>query len=158
MLAVSADEAGVETRLDTWRIRMSKTKAITLACCTLIAGLVCGGWSTGVLFASYVKFTAQGNKAVPYVGTAWNLRDLENLRNGDTNSAIESLESQLDGNLVELWIWNKDTPAGKRDAHLLKLLSKVRDYRTEYPRAKQLPEIERTVAEVLSWGGSKQKP
>jgi len=137
---------------------MSKKKAIILAVCSLIAGLLCGGWGLGFAFVGYLNFTQRAQKAVPYVGAWEDLRALRNLRNGDTNSAIESLESQLDSNLVELWIWHKDTPLEKRDLHLLKLVSEVRDYRTKYPRAKQLPEIEQMVAEVLSWSDSKQRP
>jgi hypothetical protein len=125
---------------------MSKKKAITLAVCSLIVGLVCGGWLYGFGFVSYLKFTSQGQKAAAFVGASQDLRVLKNLRNGDTNSAIESLEVQLDSHLVELWAWNKDTPPGKRDPHVLKLLSNIRDYRSNYPR-RNWP----TVPEILSW-------
>jgi hypothetical protein len=130
---------------------MSRARIIVLAFCSLVAGFICGGLLVGFAFGYYAKVTSAGMKAEPYTGAWQTLNVLKNLRNGDTQVAIESLEFQLDGNLVLLWGWNKDTPVGKRDPHLLKLLSDVRDYRSNYPRAKKYPEMEGPVTEVLSW-------
>ena len=80
---------------------------------------------------------------------------LENLRQGDAKSPIELLEVKLDGDLISLWAFYKDTPANKRDPHLLKLLAKIRAYRMKYPRSTEHPEFDQTIADVLAWSESK---
>jgi hypothetical protein len=135
--------------------RMSKTKAIILAGCALILGVVGGALITRHVlicgFLAYMKLTSSGMEATSYTGAAQSVMLLDHLRRGDAQFPVESLEVQLDGDLIGLWAFYKDTTADKRDAHLLKLLAKIRDYREKYPRKTEHPEIDQTVAEVLAW-------
>jgi hypothetical protein len=130
---------------------MSKTKAIILACGTLVLGIVVGGLLVGFVFGWYLKFTASGMEARACTSAAQSIRLLEHLREGDAQSRIDSLEVQLDGDLVSLWAFYKDAPPGKRDPHFLKLLGKIRDYRAKYPHTTGHAELDHTVAEVLAW-------
>jgi hypothetical protein len=130
---------------------MSKTKAIILASISLTLGIVIGGGLVGYWTVRYMEFTASSMKAVSYTGAAQSVMRLDHLRRGDAQFPVESLEVQLDSDLIGLWGFYKDTPGHKRDAHLLKLLAKIRDYRAKYPRKTEHPEIDQTVAEVLAW-------
>jgi hypothetical protein len=130
---------------------MSNTKAIILACISLILGIVIGGGLVGYWTVRYMKFAALAMEAVSESGAAQSVMRLDDLRRGDAQFPVESLEVQLDSDLIGLWGFYKDTPADKRDAHLLKLLAKIRDYRAKYPRKTEHPEIDQTVAEVLAW-------
>ena len=122
-----------------------------MACISLTLGIVIGGGLVGYWTAQYMKFAASSMTAVSYTGAAQSVMRLDHLRRGDTQFPIESLEVQLDGDLIGLWGFYKDTPVDKRDAHLLKLLAKIRDYRAKYSRKTEHPEIDQSVAEVLAW-------
>ena len=130
---------------------MSKTKAIFVATISLTLGIVIGGSLVGYWTVRYIKFAASATKAESYTDAAQSVMRLDHLRRADAQFPIESLEAQLDGDLIGLWGFYKDTPADNRDAHLLKLLAKIRDYRAKYPRRTEHPEIDQTVAEVLAW-------
>ena len=131
---------------------MSKKKAIILAICSLIAGVFCGGLPPALALASYMKMTSQEEKARSYREPWIDLDALGKIRGGDTNSAIQFLEGQLDTALLEIWMRNKDIPVEKRDPHLLQMLADVRDYRSSFPRTRKNPELDQMIAEVLSWG------
>jgi len=130
---------------------MTKTKAIILASGTFLLGIIIGGLLVGYVFVQYLKFSGSGMEAQAYTSAAQSLRVLDYLRQGDAQSPIESLEVQLDGDLVSLWGFYKDTPADRRDPHLLKLLAKVRDYRAKYPHKTGHAEMDQTITAVLAW-------
>jgi len=130
---------------------MSKVKAVVIACSAVLAGIVIGGLLVGYACIRTIKFINSGNEARAYTSAAQSFMLLDQLRRGDVQSPIDSLEVQLDGDLISLWGYHKDAPADKRDPHLLKLLAKVRDYRAKYPHRIQHPELDRTIAEVLGW-------
>jgi hypothetical protein len=130
---------------------MTKPKAIILACSALLFGIIIAGLLASYVFVGYVKFTASGMQAQAYTSAAQSVRLLDHLRQGDAQSLIEQLETQLDGDLVSFWGFYKDTPAEKRDPHLLKLLAKIRDYRAKYPHTSGHAELDQTIQEILAW-------
>ena len=81
---------------------MTKTKAIILACSSLILGIVIGGGLVGYWTVQHIKFAASSMKAVSYTGAAQSVMRLDYLRRGDAQFPIESLEVQLDGELIGL--------------------------------------------------------
>jgi hypothetical protein len=54
---------------------------------------------------------------------------LHQLRSDDTNQAIETLEGQLDTQIIELGMLDKDMPVAKRDPAHLRLITRLHDYR-----------------------------
>jgi hypothetical protein len=92
-----------------------------------------------------------------FVGAADSLIQLQQLRSGKVDSAIQHLEINLDGDLIGLWAFYKDTKPEKRDPHVLRLLDKIRDYRTQYPRTTDNADFDKTISEVLHWDDNHQR-
>lgn len=62
---------------------MSKTKAIILACCTLILGAVSSALITRQVLLAYMKLTSLGVEAASYTDASQSVMLLYHLRRGD---------------------------------------------------------------------------
>lgn len=78
------------------------------------------------------------------------LSGLKRLRSGDTNGAIEHLESELDGALIGLAGLYYNAPNKKPDALVQRTLGRARDYRAKYPREIEDVEVSGAISNVLN--------
>jgi len=78
------------------------------------------------------------------------LSGLKRLRSGDTNRAIEHLESELDSALIGLTALYYDASAKKPDTMVQKTLGRVRDYRAKHPREIEDAEVSAAIAYALN--------
>jgi len=74
---------------------------------------------------------------------------LKAIRAGDTNEAIETLESELDTQIMYIGAVTEATPVSERDKQWLSRIRWLRDYRVTHPR-KSDPFIDEQVAHYLS--------
>lgn len=73
---------------------------------------------------------------------------LKNLRDVDTEKAIEFFEVTLDGKIVSIQICGENTQ--RTNEAVAKAIEIVSDYRNEHPRNSQNSEIDRMVTKVLN--------
>jgi len=103
--------------------------------------------------------TASPVNPSPLVELGDALRPLQAIRKGDIAEATEWLESRLDGQVIELSGLVPEEADQKKRAGYLRALTRVRDYRTAYPRKSDSPDLDRGVADALSTvekGGGKK--
>ena len=113
------------------------------------------GIAIGALFVWRSYYHSMSSRC--FVGAADSLIQLQQLRSGKIDSAIQHLEVSLDGDLIGLWGFYKDTSPEERDPHVLKLLNKIRDYRRQYPRTTDNADFDKTISQVLHWDDSHNK-
>jgi hypothetical protein len=112
----------------------------------LVVGLIIGGaagwFAAGRYYSRWVEqFVSAG--ALPELGDAYH--PLKALRAGDTNEAIDLLETQLDGAIIQLSAIVPEEKDEKMKAAYIRALTRVRDYRTAYPRKSGLAELDAEV-------------
>jgi hypothetical protein len=88
-------------------------------------------------------------KESSFVGVGDRFIALEALRAGDTNRAIDELEGQMNGEILVFAGINNDVPVGKLQPGVVRLITKVRNYREAHPYTED-PDIDSTVASILS--------
>jgi hypothetical protein len=75
---------------------------------------------------------------------------LKAIRSGDTNEAINTLEEDLDTNILLIGAAVEGTPASQRDRHCVSRIRWLRDYRAQHPRKTEFGAIDEQVAHILS--------
>jgi hypothetical protein len=127
---------------------MKKYVTFLLPIATLVIGLV-GGWfatahSYNQWIASYMKTSASVNLDA-------RCRALSQLRAGNTNQAVETLEIEMNGDILTFGSFLRDMPADEHRAADMKLLAAVRDYRAVHPwKTADYPDVDKAVAEVFA--------
>jgi hypothetical protein len=127
---------------------MKNHLTILLLITTLIIGLV-GGWFASAHFwnqwiGSYMKMNA-------YNSLAERCRVLSGLRANDTNQTAQTLETLMDGDILDFGSFLREIPAEKRKPEDIRLLIAVRDYRAAHPwKAAGHPDIDKSVAKVFA--------
>jgi hypothetical protein len=129
---------------------VKKIKTVAISACSLMLGI-----AIGALFVWRSYYHSMSSRC--FVGAADSLMQLQQLRSGKIDSAIQHVEVNLDGDLIGLWGFYKDTSPEKRDPHVLKLLDKIRDYRSQYPRTTNNADFDKSVSEVLHWDDNHNK-
>lgn len=133
-----------------WRVFLSRMKRFSFVLWLLI-GLIVGGaagwFITGRHYSRWAEAFASAG-ALPELGNAYH--PLKALRAGDTNEAIDLLESQLDGAIMYLSAVLSQEKDEKMKAAYGRALTRVRDYRATYPRKSGSAELDEGVAEALS--------
>jgi len=76
---------------------------------------------------------------------------LRRLRAGNTNNAIECLETDLDGDLLSMALIRTTTPDFMRDPSFIQTRAMVKAYRTEFPHKSSHPDIDEKVAKALQF-------
>jgi len=84
-----------------------------------------------------------------FVGVSDRFTVLEALRAGDTNKAIDILEGQMNGEILVFAGIRNDVPVSKLPPGVVRLVTKVRDYREAHPYTEG-GGIDQTVASILS--------
>jgi hypothetical protein len=77
------------------------------------------------------------------------LHILRDLREGRTNHAYETLEGQLDVDIIGLVASYRELPASAREQPGLKVLGWTRDYRAKYPFKHRYPSVDDGVADAF---------
>jgi hypothetical protein len=112
---------------------------VIVVCCLVIGGVV--GWFTAAhSFATATTLSEAGDS----------YHTLKVLRSGNTNEAIELLESSLDDQTIALGQIASSEPDAKKRAAYLRALTRIRSYRSAYPRKTDSPEIDKSVAAALA--------
>jgi hypothetical protein len=92
-------------------------------------GLLVGGGLVGFFGKRYLEKTILHTSMVS-AGHSYSVA--RDLRAGDTNAALETLEQSMDGEAVVLWSFLSEVSPSRRDAAALRTLSRLRDYRVKY--------------------------
>jgi hypothetical protein len=127
---------------------MKKYVTILLPIVMLIIGLA-GGWFASAHFYNrwieWYMMTSASNSL------GERCRALTELRAGDTNQTAQTLETLMDGDILDFGSFFRDTPADKRRPQDIRLLTAVRDYRAAHPwKAAGYPDIDKGVADVFA--------
>ena len=75
---------------------------------------------------------------------------LKSIRAGDTNAAIEELESELDTQILYIGAVTEMAPASGRDPQWLSRIRWLQNYRAEHPRKTETAGFDEQVAHVFS--------
>lgn len=115
----------------------------------LLAGFFLGRWQARRTVDSYFAqmSSPEVRRATADFSKAAGL--LKAIRSGDTNEAIETLESELDTQIMYIGAVAEATPASERDKQWLSRIRWLGYYRAEHPR-KSDPFIDEQVAHYLS--------
>ena len=71
------------------------------------------------------------------------------IRNGDTNGALRLVEGDLDVQITMIGSDFKNRAPEHRPAEEVRFLGKLRDYRRQYPRVTDVPEIDAAVSNAF---------
>jgi|SRR5688572_21490164 len=126
---------------------MTKTRALLLALAAFVIGAAAGGWAVSRFWDRLNNDLSLGPLGAEASTT---VRTLERLRAGNATGAVELLEIKLDGALVGLGAFMRETPPSNRDPLHLKVLSMARDYRARFPRTHDSPEVARSIARAFT--------
>jgi hypothetical protein len=107
-----------------------------------LAGRHCSRWAERLVKAG----------ALPELGNAYH--PLQALRSGRTNEAIDLLEGQLDGAIIQLSFIVPQEKDEKMKAAYARALTRVRNYRATFPYKSGSVEVDEGVAAALSSFGT----
>ena len=115
----------------------------------LVAGFFLGRWQARSTVDSYLAQMSRPEvrRATADFSKAAGL--LKSIRTGDTNEAIEALESELDRQIMYIGAVAEATQASERDKQWLSRIRWLGDYRAKHPR-KSDAFIDEQVAHYLS--------
>jgi hypothetical protein len=109
---------------------MNKRRALLFAIVALAFGLVAGGYATSKWYERYLyRFCA--DDAAAELGKDHSV--LHHLRAGDTNSAIDLLEIDLDGQMIAVQGMLEEIPKAEQNTNDVVLLERARAYRKAHP-------------------------
>ena len=126
-----------------------QTKLILVTLGAFLGGGIVGGVAGGyaaIYFTSH--FFSDGWMLGNSVDTQTHVSILNNLRDGETQKAIELLETTLDGKIVSLQTSEENTQ--KTNEAVAKAIQMAREYRTKHPQHTQYPEVDEMVSKVLN--------
>lgn len=83
---------------------------------------------------------------------------LRSIRAGETNKAIERLEYQLDGLVLDLANICRECPRPETQTFPFQAVARARDYRTEFPRTTDDSIIDGLVAKAFTWADKAKEP
>ncbi len=126
---------------------MSKTRAFLLALAALVIGAVAGGGGVSKFWGRFTGDLSAGSMAAEASTT---VGILKRLRAGDSTNAVELLEIKLDGALIGLGAFLPNIPEARRDPLHIKVVRTARDYRAQFPRTNDSPEIAEGVAHAFT--------
>lgn len=100
----------------------------------LVVGFLLGRWQVRHTVDSYFAQMSRPEvrRATADFSKAAGL--LKAIRAGDTNEAIETLESELDTQIMYIGAVTEATPVSERDKQWLSRIRWLRDYRATHPR------------------------
>ncbi|HVU08475.1 MAG TPA: hypothetical protein VHG89_08030 [Verrucomicrobiae bacterium] len=138
---------------------MSKRTATILSISTLIVGLITGGWIVAAWFNNAAKQLIRHTVEISIQSRVSKIdvevEELKYLRVNQTTNAINSLEFNLEGDLIELEPFVINSNLFKSEKWNIEVLQKVIDYRNQFPY-KTNPDVETNVAEVLNALGAQK--
>ena len=126
---------------------MKLSRQILIPIVALLLGWVVGLYSTQNYYDQWILRYQIRNA---FSGANDRLVVLKALHDGDSKGAVESLEGQLDNQVVLLEPLLKNSSAEPLTARNVLLMTQLRDYRAAHPRQTSRPELDRTVVRVLS--------
>ena len=126
---------------------MSKTRTFLFALAALLLGVLGGGWGAS-RFWERVTGDWEARSMMTEAGSTVGL--LKRLRAGNSTGAVEVLEYRLDSALLGLGALLPSIPESRRDRSYLKAIQKAKDYRTQFPRTNESPEITEGVARAFT--------
>jgi hypothetical protein len=118
---------------------MSKRVAIIFAVVSLLIGIAVGGWTVAYVYGHLTTRLAVSQLTAEASMTTATLKCL---RAGETTNAVEILELQLDGDLLQLGSYLDDPHEITSDPTYIKTLQIVKDYRTQFPRKSRSIEVD----------------
>jgi hypothetical protein len=126
---------------------MKKSHVILFVSLSLIFGAVGGWFAAGYRYGQWANNFAS-SATLGDLGEAYSA--LQSARAGDTNIAVEMLESRLDVAIIDLAAKVRETADSKKRDGYLRALARARDYRAVHPRTTDSPEFDGAVAQALS--------
>ena len=118
---------------------MSKRAAIILAVAALIIGVVAGGSSVAFLYGRFTGWMVTSNLTSD---AATSVAEIKMLRAGQITNTVQLLETRIDGDLIGLTPFLSDRREFDRYPSNIKSLQTVKDYRAQFPRKSDAPELD----------------
>jgi hypothetical protein len=138
-----ASKRAVKTYLTIW-----------ISIVALVIGVAIGWFASARIHREISEKDMQSNA---YLALAQRYRALRTLQDGDTNQTVQTLETLMNGDILLFGSILRETPADRRSPEDLRLLTRVRDYRTAHPwKAAGYPMIDQEVADVFALVGTNQ--
>ena len=121
----------------------------------ILIGIVVAAFIMGAVFGVHLsmKFYSSFDDKTVYneaiVNARFALNTLYHLRDNKTLDAIERQERFLDSQLLSFTYYNS-VSIDERDEGIIRTIEAVREYRSEYPRKTDSPDIDKAVQRILS--------
>jgi hypothetical protein len=125
---------------------MKRLRSFLLAILIFGVGLACGGALSAFFYIRWIDTYMTSDS---FVGISDRFMVLRALRAGDTNEAIDTLEEQMNGQILGFAGMRKDVPLAKLKPADIRLITRVRDYRVVHPYSED-PQLDPVIASILS--------
>lgn len=126
---------------------MKRLRSLLAPILAFVIGLIIGGAVTAYvgfrLAHTYLTDSSLG-------GIGQNYALLQVLRTGDTNKVRDSLEMEMNGDIVQLADERRHVPVSKLKPSVIRVITQVRDYRAAHPYSMGDPKMDRFVGSILS--------
>ncbi|MBI3849366.1 MAG: hypothetical protein HY298_03595 [Verrucomicrobia bacterium] len=111
-----------------------------------LGGMLVGGALVYLVIEKKVLLPSIYNSAAAHAAAYH--RILAYTREGKTNDAIDSLESELDGELLHFFNYDKNQP--RIDPMQFRIISRIATYRQTHPHKTESKEVDAAVQKVLA--------
>jgi len=125
---------------------VKKSVAVVVIIASFILGAFVGGYALST-FSSTFALQSFYNSAAAH--TNMTLAILDRLRNNKVKDAIELLETSLDGDIITFKGYVQ-LPTGRKDKNISRVIQRAKDYRSEYPRTTDHPDIDNAVKQIFT--------
>ena len=126
---------------------MKRLRSVLVPILVFIVGLIIGGAVTAY-FGFRLADTYMTDKAIGDLGYKYAL--LQVLGAGNTNKVMDAFEQEIDGDIVQLAAEKRHVPISKLKPSVIRLITRVRDYRAAHPYSEGDPKLDRAIASILS--------
>jgi len=123
-----------------------KNDGVLLAICLFVIGLAVGAAFSSFFFIRWIDTYMTDSS---FAGIGENFMTLQMLRAGEANRAIETLELQMNSEIISYAAMKRHVPVASLNASEVRFIKRVRDYRAVHPYSED-PEIDQSVAGILS--------
>jgi hypothetical protein len=122
---------------------MNKKLAIVLIFVAFVIGAIGGAWAMRSFYNSFILRFASSGETSKIIN---DVTVLTWIRKNDVTNAVEFLENDLDGSLMDFSILVNDVPKSKIDPQDLKSLRIAKSYRDKFPYTNEDVEISQTIS------------
>lgn len=129
---------------------MKKLEYVKIIFCSLVSMFIGCAISYYLLDNFSIKFLEDASLQKTAVEVQYNVYVLQRIKRGDIDGGLELIENNLDGNIIGLMRVNRNEYSDLTNDAVEKAISLAGNYRNEYERKTDNPEIDKAVFDILS--------